>query len=113
MSAVPRAHATAPVRPFAFLCDASTLATPVAVQIVKRLGLAITIASGRNPLLPFLPYRVAMVQVVGKPILSKKTAEPSQAEIDALHAKYVKGLREVFDNNKARLGYPDAELVVV
>lgn len=54
-----------------------------------------------------------MVQVVGKPIPSKKTVEPSQAEIDAHHAKYVKGLREVFDNNKARLGYPDAELVVV
>jgi hypothetical protein len=39
--------------------------------------------------------------------------EPSNEEIDALHAKYVEGLKKVFDENKAKCGYPNAVLNIV
>lgn len=39
---------------------------------------------------------------MGKPIHVEKVLNPSQEEIDALHGKYVDGLKEVFETNKTR-----------
>ena len=40
-------------------------------------------------------------------------AEPTDEQIDALHARYVEALRAVFEQNKARLGYADATLEIL
>ena len=42
--------------------------------------------------------------VLGRPIHVEKVEHPDQAAIDALHAQYVKGLQEVFEENKLKYG---------
>ncbi len=91
----------------------SAFALRLRQAIARTLGVAITLAYGRSLLLPFLPRPTALTQVVGTPIAVAKVEEPTAEQIDALHAAYVRGLREVFDAHKAELGYADAQLEVV
>jgi hypothetical protein len=91
----------------------STFLLPARQWVAKKFGLAVTLAYGRSPLLPFLPIPTRLVLVVGSPIPTEKVAEPTPAEVDRLHALYLAGLREVFETHKAGLGYADAELVVL
>jgi len=80
--------------------------------LVKTCGIAITLAYGRSPVLPFLPIPKKLVQVVGKPIHVDRMSEPTPEAIDKLHALYIDGLRNVFDEYKGTLGYADASLRV-
>ena len=41
---------------------------------------------------------------VGAPIPVKKIEEPSQEQIDAVHAEYCARLRELFNEHKVKLG---------
>lgn len=47
-----------------------------------------------------IPYRRPITTVVGAPIDVKKNAEPSQEEIDVLHAKYAAALVKLFNDHK-------------
>lgn len=81
--------------------------------IVKAAGVAIPLAVGRSWLFPWRPHPVELNQCVGTPISVARTDNPTEAQVEALHAKYKAGLREVFDANKARFGYAEAELKMV
>jgi 2-acylglycerol O-acyltransferase 2 len=60
---------------------------------------------------PPLPRRdLGLYHVVGKPIVLPKIEDPTQAQLDEYHAKYVQALRELFDRNKANFGCADAQL---
>jgi 1-acyl-sn-glycerol-3-phosphate acyltransferase len=86
------------------------------VWVAKKFGIALVLAVGRSWLMPWLPNKVKLIQVVGEPLYPSKLkvpGEPSNEEIDALHAKYVEGLKKVFDENKAKCGYPNAVLNIV
>ena len=48
--------------------------------------------------------------LVGGPISVSKVNEPSQEEIDALHAKYLSALRELYDKYNPIYGDPKVEL---
>lgn len=81
--------------------------------LCSTLGVAITLAYGRTPLLPFLPIPGRLVHVIGTPIAVEKTTDPTAADVEALHAKYVAGLKAVFDEHKGTAGYANATLIVV
>ena len=82
--------------------------------LVKRLGIAVTLPVGRSWLLPLLPRPgVKLVHCVGAPINVPLVAEPTDAQVEEYHAKYVAGLKAVFDENKAACGYADAQLKLV
>ena len=92
----------------------SAFALPLRQWICSKFGIAVTLAYGRNPLLPFLPIPTKLVIICGNPIkVGAPVAEPSPEAVDELHAKYVAGLQEVFDARKAEHGYPDATLMIV
>lgn len=92
----------------------SRLALRFRQLVASKLGVALTLPLGRSWLLPLLPIPgVRLMHVVGKPIPVARKAEPSDADISALHAQYIRGLREVFDAHKAECGCPDATLVVM
>uniref|UniRef100_A0AC34FV70 Acyltransferase n=1 Tax=Panagrolaimus sp. ES5 TaxID=591445 RepID=A0AC34FV70_9BILA len=58
-----------------------------------------------------LPYRTPINTVVGKPIPVKRNQNPSQEDIDRLHAEYCAQLTILFDENKTKYGIPsDAKL---
>jgi len=66
------------------------------------------------PWFPILPRRgCELLTYVGEPLQLPKTPEPSAAQVDEWHAKYVAALRELFDKHKAEAGRPDAELEVL
>lgn len=56
--------------------------------------------------IPFgvVPHRSKMVAVVGVPLDVAKVEEPSREQVEALHARYVAALRELFERNKHRMG---------
>ena len=45
---------------------------------------------------------------VGAPIDCEKCEEPSQEEVDALHDKYMKGLVQLFEDNKTKYGLDES-----
>uniref|UniRef100_A0A914EL73 Acyltransferase n=1 Tax=Acrobeloides nanus TaxID=290746 RepID=A0A914EL73_9BILA len=53
------------------------------------------------------PRRVPITTVIGKPIPVEKVSEPSQKEIDELHARYCDALVELFESNKTKYGVPE------
>lgn len=60
-----------------------------------------------HPLLPWVPRRARpLVAVVGAPIRVPRVPNPSDEQVAALHRRYIDALKDVFDSNKARLGYP-------
>lgn len=77
--------------------------------VVDKFGAAIMILSGSFGLLPF---RVPITGVSGPPIDVEKIENPTQQQIDDLHAKYVGALQKLFDSQKAAYGYNDAILEV-
>merc|ERR1711920_1129064 len=51
-----------------------------------------------------IPNKVKMVCCIGAPILVEQKDNPSSADIEALHEKYVTALRDLFDRHKHRMG---------
>ena len=86
--------------------------------LMKNFGIAIPLIYGAAGL---LPYSGPVTAVVGEPLEpparpAEETpgalVEPSQAEVDALHARYVTALTDLFDRHKAKYGFPDAVLEI-
>lgn len=62
----------------------------------------------------FVTFRNEINTVLGRPIHVVKIEHPDQAAIDDLHSKYIKGLQEVFHENKQKYGFSkDAQLNIV
>uniref|UniRef100_A0A914YJJ8 diacylglycerol O-acyltransferase n=1 Tax=Panagrolaimus superbus TaxID=310955 RepID=A0A914YJJ8_9BILA len=60
-----------------------------------------------------LPYRTPINTVIGKPIPVKRNQNPTQDDIDRLHAEYCAQLTILFDENKTKYGInSDAKLNV-
>ena len=65
------------------------------------------------PLMPLFPRRDARVlSFVGAPLQLPEIAEPSGAQVDEWHAKYIQALRDVYEAHKAEAGFPDGVLEV-
>merc|ERR1712048_79908 len=63
------------------------------------------------PLCPFLPFpSSSILTYVGRGIDFPHIESPSAADIDDWHKLYTEKLRELFDENKADAGFPNAQL---
>ncbi|XP_067301566.1 2-acylglycerol O-acyltransferase 2 [Pseudorasbora parva] len=59
-----------------------------------------------------LPYRRPIHTVVGRPIPVTQTPCPNKEDIDALHSLYVKGLTQLFEENKGNYGIAENKHLV-
>ena len=50
-----------------------------------------------------VPYKRPITVVMGDPIEVERIEQPSQEQIDQLHAKYIARLRSMYEDNKAQL----------
>jgi 2-acylglycerol O-acyltransferase 2 len=57
------------------------------------------------------PYRRPVNTVVGKPIPVKQIQNPTQEDIDQLHAEYCAQLSTLFDENKTKYGISEDEIL--
>lgn len=82
------------------------------------VGFVIPLFVGRSWLLPLLPKRGQLFTVTGAPIRAEakvrgRDDQISSETVDALHAKYCQGLRDLFDAHKAEFGMANTELDLV
>ena len=77
----------------------------------KRFGVAMPLYKGT---FGFVPKRVPVDVIFGEPFEPTCAArgKPTDEEVQAAHAEYVRRLRKCFDENKEALGYGDRELIV-
>ncbi|KAK7067306.1 hypothetical protein SK128_003165 [Halocaridina rubra] len=80
----------------------------------KTFGFAPLIFFGRGVFQYFfgiVPYRKPICTVVGAPIEVPRVEDPTQEQIDSLHASYVKALTDLYNNNKDQYSlYPEVKL---
>ena len=74
------------------------LLEPMHKILYKAFHMALPLFVGRFSL-P-LPRRVPLVTVVGKPIIVGQVLHPSDAEVDGLHAEYIKQLKQLYNEHK-------------
>eukprot|EP00249_Psilotum_nudum_P013489 c24359_g1_i1 orf=441-1265(-) len=59
-----------------------------------------------------IPYQKPVCVVVGKPIDVKKNLQPSDEEVQEVHAKFISSLEELFDKHKGYAGCTDSHLSI-
>ena len=59
---------------------------------------------------PFTSHRFDVIY--GKPLLLPHIETPSKHEVDYWHTQYVNRLQDIFNENKVKVGQPDAELII-
>ena len=83
---------------------------------VRRLiGISPVIFYGRGFLqnsFGFLPYRKPMFVVVGAPIRVNRIPEPTQEDIENLHADYVMSVRKLFNKYNPIYGNKKSKLII-
>ncbi|GMT12249.1 hypothetical protein PFISCL1PPCAC_3546 [Pristionchus fissidentatus] len=82
----------------------------------RVLGVSPVLFHGRgifNYTFGLLPFRKQLNTVLGAPIPVLKTENPTQEQIDDLHALYIQKLTELFDSHKEQFGVAaDNELII-
>ena len=78
-------------------------------RISRRAQLAIFPYWGRF-YLP-IPRRQNITMLIGHPIMVERVESPSAEQIDALHARLLGAITELFDTHKAALGWGHKRIV--
>lgn len=58
-------------------------------------------------------YRVPLYMVIGRPIQVPKVEEPSAEQIQHYLDLFIGRLEQMYEQHKAKAGYPDSKLVVM
>ncbi|XP_067948800.1 2-acylglycerol O-acyltransferase 2-A-like [Watersipora subatra] len=77
--------------------------------LTKKMGFTVPLAYGRgifNYSFGILPQRKPVDSIVGVPIPVTKKENPSQEDIDNLHALYMQGLHDLFERHKHTYSIP-------
>jgi len=82
-------------------------------SLSRFLRTSITLFYGRWGL-P-LPFRTPVTVVRGSPVMVKKTADPTQEDVDALHAQVVTAVQALYEKHRHEAGpaYKDKPLVII
>ena len=79
-------------------------------KISRKIGFALIVFWGRF-WLP-IPYRTPILGVMGRPIEVERKANPTEEEVDQVHAELVKRMIELFDKYKSSYGWGHKKLIV-
>jgi len=79
--------------------------------LLEKTKIAFTFATGNSKCL-LLPARIPLYAVVGKPIPVDRTPEPTEEQINQLHAQYIDAVVSLFEKEKKKYGYGERELTV-
>jgi hypothetical protein len=84
------------------------------LKIMKNLGFCIPLFIGKwgSPLCP-LPVKTTIVFGNALKFDMKEIGNPTQSELDAAHELFMRNIRQLFDENKVKLGYGDRELEIL
>jgi len=58
-----------------------------------------------------IPRRVCITMLIGHPIMVEKVENPTDAQVSALHERYLREIKILFDHHKASLGWGHKELI--
>lgn len=58
----------------------------------------------------FVPTTHKVILAVGKPIRVEKVADPTEAQVNELHARFCDAMRALFDEHKAAMGWQEKRL---
>ncbi|KAM8985914.1 LOW QUALITY PROTEIN: 2-acylglycerol O-acyltransferase 2-B-like [Ara ararauna] len=75
----------------------------------RALGFALPLFHARGVFqydVGLLPFRRAVCTVVGRPLLLPRLPEPPPEAVGLWHARYLRGLSELFERHKAEFGVP-------
>ncbi|XP_072035290.1 2-acylglycerol O-acyltransferase 1-like [Amphiura filiformis] len=85
--------------------------------LTKYIGFAPPVFHGRgifNYSMGLIPYRRPIHTVVGAPIPTKKSINPSNEEVEAVHKEYMDALVSLFEEHKTKYGIDkDKKLVII
>jgi hypothetical protein len=77
----------------------------------RRLKFGLLLLWGRWGL-PIM-HRVPILGVMGRPIrVTKSLSEPTQEEVDRIHAEFITELQRIFNKYKTLYGWPDKQLII-
>jgi 1-acyl-sn-glycerol-3-phosphate acyltransferase len=91
------------------LFEHSSLFLGARLTLMRKFGVAIPLIYGRAGLLPFA---TSVTAVVGPALTVQQKSNPSNADVDEAHSRYVSALEALFEENKAAFGYADAVLEI-
>ncbi len=60
-----------------------------------------------------IPYRIPIVGAMGKAIPVPLKADPTDAEVDAVHQQLLEAMVQLFDEHKAAYGWEKKKLVIL
>jgi len=60
-----------------------------------------------------IPFRCNVTQLLGAPIPVEKRENPSEEEVDALHAQVLAAYVTMFNTHKHALGWGERELLII
>uniref|UniRef100_A0A914UQ54 Acyltransferase n=1 Tax=Plectus sambesii TaxID=2011161 RepID=A0A914UQ54_9BILA len=81
----------------------------IQVYIKKMFGFTPPLLRGRgifNYSFGLLPHRTPITSVMGAPISVDRVEDPTEAQVDELHARYCEALSKLFDDHKTKYGVP-------
>ena len=79
-------------------------------KLLSKLHMTLPQFHGKNG----LPYRKSITTIVGRPLQVEKTdGDPTQAQVDELHSKYIDELRKMYDEHKVKYGYDEIPLEIM
>jgi len=79
----------------------------------RRAQASIFFYTGRFGLPLGIPRRTRITVLVGDPIIVTKSENPTQAEINEVHERILRGIQETFDVHKGALGWGHKQIKIV
>ncbi|XP_017462598.1 PREDICTED: 2-acylglycerol O-acyltransferase 2-like, partial [Rhagoletis zephyria] len=100
---------------FTTMHEEESLYNRIQEKIIKAIGFPIPAFYGRGLFqysFGIVPFRKPITTVVGKPIDTEATPNPTQEQIDALHQTYIDAVVQLFEENKDKYGAADVVLKI-
>lgn len=91
------------------LYKTSSLLIGTRMAMVKMLGVAVPLCFGAYGL-PAAPFKRPVDIVMGQPLTFERNDNPTDEQVVEAHAKYVKALHTLFDDNKGTFGFAERTL---